>query len=52
MDQVLDRGTVTAPRESDTPATPTRRRLRRVIQKTHFLRVQRDIKNALNALSA
>ncbi len=43
MDQVLDRGMVTAPRERDAPPTPANMRPRKVIQKIHLFRVQRDI---------
>jgi hypothetical protein len=43
MDQVLGRGMVTAPRESDIPTTPANRKHRRAIQKIHLFRVQRDI---------
>jgi hypothetical protein len=48
MDQLLERGIVTAPRETETPMTPASRRARIIIQKIHLLKVQRDIKTALS----
>jgi hypothetical protein len=43
MDQLLERGMVTAPRETATPITPARRAARMTIHKIHLLKVQRDI---------
>ncbi len=52
MDQVLDRGMVTAPRESDTPTTPANKKHSRAIQKIHLFRVQRDIVSLLLEVGA
>jgi hypothetical protein len=52
MDQLLERGMVTAPRETETPMTPASRRARIIIQKIHLLKVQRDIKTAFNPKTA
>jgi hypothetical protein len=43
MDQLLERGMVTAPRETETPMIPASRRAKIIIQKIHLLKVQRDI---------
>ena len=45
MDQVFDRGIETAPRETATTPTPARQAERKIIQKSHLLKVQRDIFN-------
>ena len=50
MGQVLDRGIETAPSEIATTPTPARQAERKIIQKSHLLKVQRDI-NQLSAFS-
>jgi hypothetical protein len=43
MDQVWDKGIETAPKDMATPPTPARQPERKIIQKSHLLKVQRDI---------
>jgi hypothetical protein len=44
MGQVLDSGIETAPSETAKIPTPARQPERKIIQKSHLLKVQRDIK--------
>jgi hypothetical protein len=48
MDQLLERGILTAPKETETPMIPANRRVRIIIQRSHLLKVQRDIKTAFS----
>jgi hypothetical protein len=43
MDQLLERGMVTAPRDTETPITPARRAASMTIQRIHLLKVQRTM---------